>query len=199
MVLKLELGKRIKVLRELNKFSQEIFAEKIGINRNSLSKIETGVTYPKPETIEKIKDVLGIEYYELFLFNKSENEQFHDINMKINDSKLYGRVIFGYIIVFFIIACISLIFICQKIKLEDINNKQYQINLVHSKISVLPLYVNKLSSLSESVFTWNYRDYLEYQRNRLFTDSILQDIKIHCNGFIQIEQVDSLCNRVYVN
>lgn len=42
--------------------------------------------------------------------------------MKINDSKLYGRVIFGYIIVFFIIACISLIFIYQKIKLEDINN-----------------------------------------------------------------------------
>lgn len=114
--------------------------------------------------------------------------------MKINDSKLYGRVIFGYIIVFFIIACISLIFIYQKIKLEDINNKQYQINLVHNKIFVLPLYVNKLSSLSESVFTWNYRDYLEYQRNRLFTDSILQDIKIHCNGFIQIEQVDSLCN-----
>ena len=99
-----------------------------------------------------------------------------------------------YIIVFFIIACISLIFIYQKIKLEDINNKQYQINLVHNKIFVLPLYVNKLSSLSESVFTWNYRDYLEYQRNRLFTDSILQDIKIHCNGFIQIEQVDSLCN-----
>lgn len=91
MVLKLELGKRIKVLRELNKFSQEIFAEKIGINRNSLSKIETGVTYPKPETIEKIKDVLGIEYYELFLFNKSENEQFHDINMKLkmlNDTEL---------------------------------------------------------------------------------------------------------------
>lgn len=114
--------------------------------------------------------------------------------MKINDSKLYGRVIFGYIIVFFIIACISLTFIYQKIKLEDINNKQYQINLVHNKIFVLPLYVNKLSSLSESVFTWNYRDYLEYQRNRLFTDSILQDIKIHCNGFIQIEQVDSLCN-----
>ena len=43
----------------------------------------------------------------------------------------------------------------------DINNKQYQINLVHNKIFVLPLYVNKLSSLSESVFTWNYRDYLD--------------------------------------
>lgn len=42
--------------------------------------------------------------------------------MKINDSKLYGRVILGYIIVFFIIACMSLIFIYQKIKLEDINN-----------------------------------------------------------------------------
>ena len=69
--------------------------------------------------------------------------------MKINDSKLYGRVIFGYIIVFFIIACISLIFIYQKIKLEDINNKQYQINLVHNKIFVLPLYVNKLSSSNQ--------------------------------------------------
>ena len=69
MSLKVKLGKRIQDLRNMNKYSQDKFSEKIGINRNSLSKIETGETYPKPETLEKIKDILEVDYKDLFTLN----------------------------------------------------------------------------------------------------------------------------------
>lgn len=53
MHLKQKLGMRIQELRKLLKYSQESFSEKIGIERTSIGKIETGLTYPKPETLEK--------------------------------------------------------------------------------------------------------------------------------------------------
>ncbi len=83
MGLKLELGKRIKELRELNKFSQETLAELIGINRNSLSKIENGDTYPKPENLEKLKEVLNVEFKDFFTFGDSKNDKLDNINMKL--------------------------------------------------------------------------------------------------------------------
>lgn len=91
MNLKTKLGKRIQYLRNLNKYSQDKFSEKIGMNRNSLSKIETGETYPKPETLEKIKQILNVDYSDLYTFNENKNEQLKSINMKlekINDKEL---------------------------------------------------------------------------------------------------------------
>jgi len=92
MSLKVKLGKRIQDLRNMNKYSQDKFSEKIGINRNSLSKIETGETYPKPETLEKIKDILEVDYKDLFTFNENKNERVENINMKlqkIDDNQLH--------------------------------------------------------------------------------------------------------------
>lgn len=84
MNLKTKLGKRIQYLRNLNKYSQDKFSEKVGINRNSLSKIETGETYPKSETLERIKQVLNIDYSDLFVFNENKNDQLKNINMKLD-------------------------------------------------------------------------------------------------------------------
>ncbi|MBP3923816.1 helix-turn-helix transcriptional regulator [bacterium] len=84
MDLKVELGKRIQYLRNLKEISQEVFAEKIGINRNSLSKIETGKTYPKAETLEKIKEVLNIEFEDLYTFDYSEKLDLSKISEILN-------------------------------------------------------------------------------------------------------------------
>lgn len=78
MNLKEIFGLRVKELREkILGLSQEQFAERIGIHRNSLSKIENGSNFAKPETIEKIQKVLGLSYPELFNFseNNIENER----------------------------------------------------------------------------------------------------------------------------
>ena len=58
---------------------QQELADAIGINMQSLSKIERGVNYPTFDTLEKIMDVLGVTPNELLsgeFKNTSHTEQF---------------------------------------------------------------------------------------------------------------------------
>lgn len=66
------LGKRIRHVRKKNDLSQEQFAELIGIDPNSVSRIERGVHYPSLDTLEKISTVLKLEMRDLFIFNNRE-------------------------------------------------------------------------------------------------------------------------------
>lgn len=69
------LGKRIRQLRKNGGLSQEQFAELIGIDPNSVSRIECGVHYPSLDTLEKIATVLKMEMRDLFLFNNKETAE----------------------------------------------------------------------------------------------------------------------------
>jgi len=69
------LGKRIRQLRKKDGLSQEMFAELIGIDPNSVSRIECGVHYPSLDTIEKIASILKVEMRDLFLFNNKESAE----------------------------------------------------------------------------------------------------------------------------
>lgn len=71
MAIKEQLGKKIQLLRKQKKFTQEKFAELIGIDPKNVSKIENGNNYPAAETIVSIAKALDVEVYELFVF---ENE-----------------------------------------------------------------------------------------------------------------------------
>ena len=54
------LGENIQTIRKHKGMKQQELADKIGINMQSLSKIERGVNYPTFDTLEKIMDVLGV-------------------------------------------------------------------------------------------------------------------------------------------
>lgn len=69
------LGKRIRQLRKNGGLSQEQFAELIGIDPNSVSRIECGVHYPSLDTLEKIATILKMEMRDLFLFNNKETAE----------------------------------------------------------------------------------------------------------------------------
>lgn len=69
------LGKRIRQLRKNDGLSQERFAELIGIDPNSVSRIECGVHYPSLDTLEKIATILKMEMRDLFLFNNKETAE----------------------------------------------------------------------------------------------------------------------------
>lgn len=69
------LGKRIRQMRKKNDLSQEQFAELIGIDPNSVSRIECGVHYPSLDTLEKISRVLEVEMRDLFIFNRKESAE----------------------------------------------------------------------------------------------------------------------------
>lgn len=47
----------------------------IGIDPNSVSRIECGVHYPSLDTLEKISTVLEVEMRDLFIFSKKESAE----------------------------------------------------------------------------------------------------------------------------
>ncbi len=78
-----QLGKRIQNLRKIKGFSQESFAEKIGIATNTLSSIETGNAFMTSQTLEKIVEILNITPQELFTFeDKNKEDEMYDNILK---------------------------------------------------------------------------------------------------------------------
>ena len=77
---------------------QQELADKIGINMQSLSKIERGLNYPAYETLEKIMEVLDVTPNELLsgewkYINQSEKEicQFLRIEERLNAELKHGH------------------------------------------------------------------------------------------------------------
>ena len=60
------LGENIQTIRKHRGMKQQELADKIGINMQSLSKIERGLNYPSFDTLEKIMDVLGVGRMEVY-------------------------------------------------------------------------------------------------------------------------------------
>ena len=67
--IKKQIGTRIKQLRQAQGFSQEQFAEKLGIATRTLCGIEVGKNFFTADTLEKILTVLDITPQDLFKIN----------------------------------------------------------------------------------------------------------------------------------
>ena len=86
MDIKREIGERIKRVRKQRGLTQEQLAEIMEISSRNLSNIELGVSFPKPETLEKFLKALNISTQTLFSNDsiKSDEELLRDINFLIN-------------------------------------------------------------------------------------------------------------------
>lgn len=73
--LQINLGLKIKNLRQSAGMSQEKLAEKLEIAINTLSNIERGNAFMTSNTLEKISNIFGIDYSELFDFKQEKNTQ----------------------------------------------------------------------------------------------------------------------------
>lgn len=67
------LGRRIKELRKKKGFTQEQFAEMVGVCERNISKIECGRNFVTAERLSKIMEILGVEAQELFNFKHVED------------------------------------------------------------------------------------------------------------------------------
>ena len=63
---KLQIGQRIARIRETRGYSQRSFSAMIGLDRVTLSRIESGTGNPTIGTLQRIADGLGTEVPELF-------------------------------------------------------------------------------------------------------------------------------------
>ena len=76
MNVKVALGARIKNLRRKLGYTQEHFAEAIGVAPRHVSRIENGINTPSIETLAKIADILQVDIKELFNFPYMESEKY---------------------------------------------------------------------------------------------------------------------------
>ena len=73
MDIKKNFETRLKELRIKSGLTQEKISESIGIQPENYSRIENGFSFPKPENLVKLANVLNVEIAEMFQFNNLEN------------------------------------------------------------------------------------------------------------------------------
>ncbi|RQD76212.1 MAG: XRE family transcriptional regulator [Candidatus Syntrophonatronum acetioxidans] len=78
------MGKRIRGLRRLKRFTQQSLSEKLGISVSMLSNIERGKKYPSHDLIKKIAENLQVPLEELFVLPEYELEEKKEVNINTN-------------------------------------------------------------------------------------------------------------------
>jgi transcriptional regulator with XRE-family HTH domain len=61
------IGQRLKEERQLRGWSQRDLARETGVNTDTISGIETGQHEPRPSTLRKLAEGLGVEVRDLFI------------------------------------------------------------------------------------------------------------------------------------
>ena len=99
MIVQKQLGKRIKELRENRQISQEQIAEKLNIHPANYWRIENGISYPKPENLEKICEILNVKAQELFAFEhiQSITDIKNELQKIINEDEDLTRLIYKFV------------------------------------------------------------------------------------------------------
>jgi transcriptional regulator with XRE-family HTH domain len=67
--LKIEFGKKLKIIRKQAGLTQEQLAENIGVSIESISNMERGLHSPSFNNLEKIAVAINVKVKELFEFN----------------------------------------------------------------------------------------------------------------------------------
>lgn len=73
MSLRKLFGKNLSTIRKKHGLSQGALAELINMQTHTIGQIETGKRAPSFDTIEKLSNVLKVDYYELFEFDNMQN------------------------------------------------------------------------------------------------------------------------------
>ncbi len=101
--LSVQVGKRIKELREAKKLKQVQLAELIDMEATNLSKLEKGLHLPKEENLKKITKALNVDVKDLFDFGhvKTKQELVDEMNFIFEQSsqeevQFFYKVISSY-------------------------------------------------------------------------------------------------------
>ncbi len=85
------LGKKIRLLRHQNSWSQEDVAKRLGISIPAFSKIETGITDVNISRLEQISKLFDMSVVQLLTFNDTEGQEQYNTEMEDITLKLHER------------------------------------------------------------------------------------------------------------
>ncbi len=99
-----KFGKRLQELRKMRNLTQSQLAELVELEVMTISRIENGTQYPKPENLEKFSKVLKMSIKDFFDFDhyKMRKELVQELNdiisaSSIKDLQFYKKVICSHI------------------------------------------------------------------------------------------------------
>ncbi len=76
--LQVKFGKQLRKTRRAKGFTQEELAEATGLSVDFISLVERGLNAPSFNSIEKLADKLGVEVFNLFVFENHDSEKKHN-------------------------------------------------------------------------------------------------------------------------
>ncbi len=72
MVMVMDIGKKLRIIRESKGLSQGDIERRSGLLRSYISRVEGGYTAPSLTTLEKFAKALGVEPYQLLFHNSGD-------------------------------------------------------------------------------------------------------------------------------
>ena len=166
------LGNNIKRIRKEAKLSQEDFAEKFCVTRQTVSNWENSKSYPDLETIIRISDSFEIS---LDILLKEDITMVKTIDHEVKSTRKYTRAltVIAFIVVLLIVsfAVYSMVYFDAKKNLENNFEEQLEEN---------DFYKNR-----DGYYTMNYADGVYYSVPNQSMPSLL-DFDLHYNRIISL-------------
>lgn len=145
----MELGKKIVKIRKDNKLTQEDFAEKYNVTRQTISSWENSKSYPDLDTLVKISDDFDIS---LDVLLKEDKKVIENISKSQKDSKKYKRIL---IVISVIIGLFILIFGVYVIDYHNTKNR------LENKFETA-LKNNRFNKNKDGYYSFKYNNKTEY-------------------------------------
>ena len=123
-------GRNLKRIRKLKGLPQELLAEKAGIERRQITRIETGKSFPSFRTLDSLCSALDVSPSELFDFSEAAAAA---PQAEIKDNEM--------------------IFNSVKSKLEEYKTSLPKLKFIHSAVLCLEdkSYINKLQNMLDGM------------------------------------------------
>ena len=87
----MNIGDRLRTLREEKKFTQGEVEKRTGVLRTYVSRVENGHAVPSVETLEKFARALEVPMYQLFYDGEERPKLLNRLNRKSADDILWGN------------------------------------------------------------------------------------------------------------
>ena len=105
---------------------------------------------------------------------------------------LQHKIFIGYFLLMAIIGSMVAIVLHERNRVQKIENESIAIFQTQYDINTAHRYVTALVTYGESVLVWDNEDTLAYRKRCVQTDSMLQILRVQCEDFIRLAQIDSL-------